>query len=419
MFSPTDLLLPYQKKMRQIANSNRLTFFLCSRQVGKSFLLAFLAVERAWTNPNSKIVILSSGERAALEVLDKVKKIAKIFRTAFCDTPANFNIDITSMEVRLSNNSKIITLPSGDPDKVRGFSPILTICDEFSTLERQEELYRGIFPSITSPFGGEKSLIVSGTPIGRSNLFWRLWEEKNDYAKYCLTIYDAKDQGLNVDIETLKRNVPDEESFRQEFLCEPLDSNVSLFSYDFLNQCTYSETMPNAIRRYFGIDIGRMHDKTAIAILAVCPDGSTYIDEIKVLSNMEFRQQFAEISSLIRALKPKMVSVDRTGIGMQIAEDLQTDFGMMIDELTFTNQSKVEIFNNLKKAFSEGTSKIPDEPDLIKEFNSIRRVVNANSITYQADRDNSGHADRATACALAYRAFLLDTQSVDFMPFTL
>lgn len=417
MYLPSDILLPYQKTMRNLANSNRLCFFLCSRQVGKSLTLAYIAVEKAWTNPNSKIVLISSGERAALEILDKVKRIAKIFQNCFADTEANFTAEVTSMEVRFSNGSRIITLPSGDPDRVRGYSPLLTVCDEFSTLEHQEEFYRAIFPSITSPFGPPKSLIISGTPIGRSNTFWRLWEEPNDYKKYQLTIYEAKEQGLSVDIDLLKKNMIDDESFAQEFLCQPLDSNVALFSYELLNSITYTE-LPNVIARYFGIDIGRTHDKTAIAILAETAMGC-FIEKVVTLSNLEFRQQFEEINTLIRTFKPRKVTIDRTGIGMQLAEDLTRQHGALIDGLAFTAQSKLEIFNNLKKAFSQSTCRIPYDADLIKDLNKIRRVVTANGISYQAESDDTGHADKATSIALAERAYLLSHAECDFMPFAL
>lgn len=417
MFVPSDILLPYQKQMRNLANKNRLCFFLCSRQVGKSLTLAYITVEKAWTNPNSKIVLISSGERAALEILDKVKRIAKIFQTAFSDTAANFIIETTSTEVRISNGSRIITLPSGDPDKVRGYSPLLTVCDEFSTLDHQEEFYRAVFPSITSPFGAPKSLIISGTPIGRSNTFWRLWEEPNDYKKFQLTIYEAKQQGLNVDIDLLKKNMIDEESFAQEFLCQPMDSNVSLFSYELLNSVTY-ETLPNVIARYFGIDIGRTHDKTAITILAETAMGC-FVEKVVTLSNLEFRQQFDEINTLIKTFKPRKVTIDRTGIGMQLAEDLERQHGALIDGLAFTAQSKLEIFNNLKKAFSQSTCKIPDDIDLKKDLNKIKRVVTQNGISYKADSDDTGHADKATSIALANRAYLLSHQECDFMPFSL
>ena len=171
MFNPTSLLLSYQKEMLDLIRKNKFTFLLCSRQVGKSFCISFAAVETAWTKPGSKVIILSSGERSAVELLDKCKRIAKVFQTAFSDTAANLTIDINATEIRFSNGSRIITLPSGDPDKIRGYSPVLTIADEFSTLQDQDGFYASIFPFITSPFGGEKKLVIVGTPLGRALTF--------------------------------------------------------------------------------------------------------------------------------------------------------------------------------------------------------------------------------------------------------
>ena len=133
---------------------------------------------------------------------------------------------------------------------------------------------------------------------------------------------------------------------------------------------------------------------------------------------MEFKQQFDQINTLIKTFKPRKVCVDRTGIGMQLAEDLQRVHGALIDGLAFTAQSKLEIFNNLKKAFSQSTCKIPEDVELIKDLNKIRRVVTQNGITYQADSDDSGHADKATSVALANRAYLLSHQECDFLPFS-
>lgn len=418
MFRPQDLLLPYQRTMLEMIRKNKLCFFLCSRQVGKSFLVGYAAVESCWTKPNSKVVILSSGERASLEVLDKVKRIAKIFKMCFANTVADLGIEINASEVRFSNGSKIITLPSGDPDRIRGFSPAITIADEFSTQQDQDRFYASVFPFVTSPFGGDKKLVIVGTPLGSTNMFWRLWTEKNDFAKFSLTIHQAKEQGLNVDLDLLKRNIPDEDMWRQEYECTPIDAITSLFTYELLNSVTYRE-MPQALVRYGGMDIGRRSDRTSIVILATTPDGRTFIEQRRTLQNMEFRQQFKEASNMIRALNIRKFCVDATGLGMQLAEDLQRDFGAIVEPITFTNANKVEMFNGLKKGFSDGTCLIPDDPDLKKEFQSIKRVITANSISYQADRDDSGHADNAVGAALAHYAYLLSSKECDFMPFAL
>lgn len=418
MFRPQDLLLPYQKTMLDMIRKNKLCFFLCSRQVGKSFLVGYAAVESCWTNPNSKVVILSSGERSSLEVLEKCKRIAKIFKVYFADTVADLTVEINASEVRFSNGSKIITLPSGDPDKIRGYSPAITIADEFSTQQDQDRFYASVFPFVTSPFGGDKKLVIVGTPLGSTNMFWRLWTEKNDFAKYSLTIHQAKEMGLNVDLDLLKRNIPDEDMWKQEYECTPIDAVTSLFTFELLNSVTYKE-QPKALVRYGGMDIGRHSDRTSIVILATTPDGRTFIEKRHTFQNMEFRQQFKEAANLIRALNIRKFCVDATGLGMQLAEDLQREFGAIVEPITFTNANKVEMFNGLKKAFSDGTCLIPDDPDLKKEFQSIKRVISANSISYQADRDDSGHADNATGAALAHHAYLLSNKECDFMPFAI
>ena len=339
--------------MLHMIRKNKFTFFLCSRQEGKSFLVGYAAVETCWTKPRSKVVILSSGERSSLEVLDKCKRIAKIFQVAFTGTIANLDIEITASEVRFSNGSKIITLPSGDPSRIRGYSPTLTIADEFSTQQDQSAFYASVYPFVTNPFGGDKKLVIVGTPLGTQNLFWRLWKEKNDFAKYSITIHQAKQMGLKVDLDLLKRNIPDEDMWKQEYECTPVDAITSLFTYELLNSCIYTNK-PKGIIRYAGMDIGRHSDRTSIVILATISDGKTFIEDIKTFQNMEFRQQFKEAASIIKALHIRKMCVDATGLGMQLAEDLQRDFGPIIHPVTFTNQNKVEMFNGLKKAFSSG-----------------------------------------------------------------
>ena len=386
MFSPVSLLLPYQKAMLDLIHKHRLCHFICARQIGKSFIIAYAAIEHCFTTPNAKVVILSSGERASLEVLDKCKKLLKVFKMALSGTPGDLPVEVNASEIRFGNGSKIITLPSGDPDKVRGFSPTLTICDEFSTLPNQDEFYASIFPFITSPFGGEKKLVICGTPLGTQNLFWRLWVEPNDFAKYSIDIYQARSMGLNVDIDLLKKNIPDEDTFNQEYLCRPMDSITNLFTYDLLNTVTYAIPPSQVIARYGGMDIGRTHDLTAIAILAVGIDGRVFLEEVKALHNTEFREQFKEACGIIR------------------------------EAVMFNNTNKTEMLNGLKKAFSDRTCLIPNDPDLLREFQSIKRVVTATGISYQADHNAAGHADRAISVALSHRAYLTDMRSMDFTP---
>lgn len=416
MWSPSSLLLPYQNKMRRLLHNNRLCHFLCSRQIGKSFLLAYLSVEQCFVKSNSLVVLLSSGERSAIELMQKVKKLSDIFCMAFRGTPAEAKYEASATEVRFSNGSRILCLPSNKPETVRGYSPNLVICDEFSTLERQEELYNAIFPSITSPFGGEKKFIISGTPLGKQNLFWKLWEEDNDYAKFKLTIYDARDNGLDVDIDFLRKNSIDEESFMEEYCCVPQESNTSLFPIDLLNRCVYHD-VPRTRRRYLGIDIGRVHDLTAIAtIVEDTGTGKLYEESVETMKNAEYSEQSRRIREIIKFVNPEKVCIDSTGIGNQLAEDLWKDYGQLVEPCQFTNQFKIDIFGNVKKHMGNGEFFFRDEDGIKEEFAAIKRVARENGITYQADRTSKGHVDKATSIALGVHAADLCRESASFMP---
>lgn len=394
-----DILLPYQRNWLMEAQNHKRTLTMWSRQTGKSAVTSFEAVYKAILE-RQMFLCISTGERASGEYLKKVINWAKYMEGMLRGTPLHFTYEATSTEVRFSNGSRIVCLPS-NPSTCRGYNASLII-DEFAAIENAEELYTALMPSITSPFNGDKTIRIMSTPIGKGNLFWKMWTQDNDFYKSKLTIYDAVKQGLKVDIEELRKSSVDEEMFAQEFLCDPLDSNSSLFSYDLLARCKW-QIIPDG-EYCLGIDIGRKNDLTAIAIL-IKSKGRHYIKEVLVLHNVEYDEQFGKISSIIDSLHPKKVSIDATGIGNNLAENLKKKYGGMIDPVMFTNQSKNELFNNAKQHFGSDTFFLPEEPTLIDEFHSIRRVVSpSGGISFSAPRENGSHADRATACVLALRA---------------
>lgn len=416
-FNPLSLLLPYQKRMFDAIVSHRLTFLMCARQVGKSFTIATSAVYTAWTKPKSLTIIVSSGERAAVELMQKVKKIADAWQVSFAGTPHNLRYFCNAEEVRFSNGSRIKILPSNNPAVTRGYSPNLLILDEMSVLEHQTELFSALLPSITSPFGGEKRMVIAGTPLGRMNEFWKIWESDNDFHKISINIYQAKADGLNVDIDFLRNNCLDEETFNEEYMCQPRDGDTQLFSIELINRCVYDFIPQGVGRRYMGIDIGRTHDLTCVSTLLELGD-RLYLESCDTFRNMEFSEQERNITELITLKQPSGVAIDSTGIGAQLGETLWKRYGALVEPFTFSNSSKLDIFNNVKKWMGQGKLWLPNDPSIKTELASIRRIARENSMVYQADRNAGGHADRATSLMLAGRAYSRCANDVGFFPMT-
>lgn len=414
-FNPLSVLLPYQRRMFDAIINNRLTFLLCARQVGKSFTIATSAVYTAWTKPGSLVIIVSSGERAAQELLAKVKKISDAWRIAFSETDHNLTYLSNAEEVRFSNGSRIKVLPSNNPAVTRGYSPNLLILDEMSVLEHQDELYSALLPSITSPFGGEKRMVIAGTPLGRMNEFWKIWEGDNDFHKISVNIYEAKADGLNVDIDFLRNNCPDEETFQEEYMCQPRDGDTQLFSVELINRCVYDFLPAGVGKRYMGIDIGRFHDLTCVSTILEISD-RLYVESTDTFRNMEFSEQERNIMELIDLKQPSGIAIDSTGIGAQLGETMWKRYGEIVEQFNFSNASKVDIFNNVKKWMGQGRFWIPNDANLKTELASIRRIARENTMVYQADRNAGGHADRATSVVLGGRAYSRCSNNVGFFP---
>lgn len=396
-----DILLPYQREWLKQASVHKRTLTMWSRQTGKSAVTSFEAVYRAVLDGQQTFLCISTGERASSEYLKKAVKWARYLEGMLRGTPFHFAFENTSTEIRFSNGSRIMCLPS-NPEACRGYNANVII-DEFAAIQNAEELYTALMPSITSPFNGDKTIRIMSTPIGKGNLFWKMWTGNNDFYKSKLTIYDAVNQGLKVDIGELKKSCVDEATFAQEFLCDPLDADSALFPYEVLRNATYSTPPSKSTRVWLGVDIGRTHDKTSVAVLTEF-NGVYYVNRVESLVNREFADQEKYISNLVVTLNPVRVFVDSSGIGAMLAENLHRRFPC-VREIKFTNDAKVEMFNLTRSKLGDGTLLIPTDDALINDLHKIRRTVTpSGNVTYTADRDGTGHADDATAIALAVYA---------------
>lgn len=392
----TDILLPWQLSyFHNFINHNRL-ISCCSRQIGKSFVASFCAVYDAVINGGTWTLV-STGQRAADELFKKCVKMAKFFQGMLRGTPFSFSFQNNASEIRFSNGGSIFSCPN-NPDGLRGKSSSLLL-DEMAFIDNADECWKACIPFLTSPFGATKKLQIFSTPAGQSGLFYKLWNE-SDYIKTKVTILDAVRDGLPVNLEELRKTVLDDDIFSQEYLCEFLDSNTALFSYELLRDSTYETCPKEGGKVFIGIDIGRTHDLTAIAIVRE-KDGIFYLDHVEVLRNKEFSEQERYIASLVAQYKPKSGSIDATGIGAQLAESLHKKFPQMM-EVKFTNDSKNEMFGMVKKNLGSATLKLPNDEKIIQDLHKIKRIVGpSGSLSYKASSDDTGHADQASAIALA------------------
>ena len=428
MISPLDILLPYQRAV--VDDAARFKIWLASRQIGKSMGLAAEATRDSAAKPGDMWVVLSAGERQALEFMEKAKQWAEAFSLSTADyheERAHSEALIKSAEIRWGNGSRMIALPA-NASTARGYSANL-ILDEFGFHENPDAIWRGIYPSISNPLKQQFKLRIASTANGKGNKFFDLWEKPNGYSKHKTTIYDAVAAGLadksgksrEAFIAELKAGLDDPEGWAQEFECEFLDGSNVLLPYEVIALAESAEASEFADPAIFartagkrlvcGVDFGRQNDPTVCWTLEQVGD-VLWTREVLCLRGVDTPDQVAILRSRVAAASRTVL--DYTGPGVGLGDFLAKEHGRWdpehhafgrVELATFTANFKREIFPRLRRAFEAPTKlRVPISRAVREDLHAMQQVVNNGQYNYWAPRTREGHSDRCTALALAVRA---------------
>jgi phage FluMu gp28-like protein len=401
--NPTNkILLPYQK--RWIEDRAQKKIWLASRQIGKSFTLSLEAVDEA-SRTKCVNLILSASLRQSKEVMQKVYAHLRVLKAL---SPAIDTNNETKEEVELPNGSRIISLPAS-PDTVRGFSGNVFL-DEFAFHGSPEDIWRAMYPTITRGY----KIRVSSTAQGK-NLFYRIWsEEGNGFSRHLTDIYMAKEQGLKVDIDELKKGCMDPDTWAQEFECQFLDEASAYITYDMITACENDAadmdlhlTERPMGEFYLGVDIGRKKDLTVFWLWEKLGD-VFWTRMVRVLLNTSFRVQQDFLFHLMDGgFGPhvRRACVDATGIGAQMAEEARDNFGSRVEPVVFTGAVKEDLAVTMRRKFEDRRVRIPADRDIREDIHAVKKISTpAGNIRFDAERTELGHADRFWAAALGLHA---------------
>ena len=214
---------PDAKQRAILDSSSRRLILLCSRQWGKSTVSAIMAVHRAYTQPESLVVVASPSERQSAEWLRKAEKFVRklgISAKGDGDNPQS---------VKLPNGSRIVGLP-GNEATVRGFSAVnLLIIDEAARVK--DELYWALRPMLATS-GGD--LWLMSTPFGQRGFFWEEW---SDGGAEWMRVEGPATECARIPEEYLdeERRKMTAACFEQEFLCRFTDTGEGMFPAELVD----------------------------------------------------------------------------------------------------------------------------------------------------------------------------------------
>ncbi len=145
----------------------------CTRQWGKSTVLAVKAVHRAWTVAGSLTLVASPSERQSGEFLRKAAEFLGRLGVKRRGDGDN------SSSLALPNGSRIVGLP-GIEGTVRGFSAVsLLLIDEASRVS--DATYKSLRPMLAV---GNGDLWLMSTPYGKRGFFYDAWAHGDGWERH-------------------------------------------------------------------------------------------------------------------------------------------------------------------------------------------------------------------------------------------
>ncbi len=136
----------------------------CSRQSGKSTVVAMLAMWTALYCPGSLTLIVSPAERQSKELF---RKALAVYRALGRPVPPQSE---SALQLELDSGSRIIALP-GKEGTIRGYSGVdLIAIDEAARVP--DETYQAVRPMIAVSGG---RIIALSTPFGTRGWWYQEW----------------------------------------------------------------------------------------------------------------------------------------------------------------------------------------------------------------------------------------------------
>ncbi|TAN71603.1 MAG: hypothetical protein EPN17_00935 [Methylobacter sp.] len=432
--NPKSLFLPAQE--RWIKDHSRLKLMEKSRQIGISWATAYAAVERtAMAGAKWDQWVSSRDDLQARLFIEDCKMWAKVLDLAARDLGEKVVDEknkLTAYVLEFSSGKRIHSM-SSNPDAQAGKRGG-RVLDEFALHPDPRKLWSIAYPGIT--WGGSMEII--STHRGSHNFFNHLIREVREHGNpknislHRITLQDALDGGFLYKLQKslpsdhevqamdeaayfdfIKSGCADEESFQQEYLCQPADDDSAFLEYDLISSCEYGADeswdvdLEQAKRRgaklFAGIDIGRKKDLTVMWVFELLGDVlyTRKVIELKAMTKPNQEKVLWPIMALM-----DRTCIDYTGLGIGWGDDAQAKFGQYrVECLTFTGRVKEELAYPVRGAMEDKKLRIPYKPEIRADLRAVTKVTTAAGNTrFTAERSENGHADRFWALALGVHA---------------
>lgn len=297
------------------------------------------------------------------------------------------------LTIYFKNKAQLHIKGGEDPDTWRGTNYFGGILDE--TDQQKNELYEEVLKPVLAANGGW--IWFLGTPKGKQQLYKRYSYALEHPEHWQAMILKASQSGI-IPAEALAQAKTEmtQGTYSQEFECEFLEGAGTIFRR--IRENVFGRLQePSAGRIYkMGVDLARHQDWTVVTVIDRHDHHLVYYDRF---NQIDWQLQKARIEAIARRYNNATITIDSTGVGDPISEDLRRA-GLIVQDFKFTNVSKKNLIESLAIMIEQNKISYPEIPELIKELEDFTyELLPSGMIRYTAP--DGMHDDIVCSLALA------------------
>jgi len=416
-------LYDYQKEMLYKIKNNDMVAFIAGRQVGKSFVMAIVALYLAFTEVCNVAVASRSLDQAQLLYL--IMKQFILPKRQLADSVSN----LSKEGITFKNGSTIKFFSGLTPEGILGMSKCHLIVDEFTFIGNR-------FFELANPVRavGSKKLICAGTAgyVDRSLWSWQLWFQNEDIEK--MTIPSSANPNITEEFLQSQRRIFDSDTYAALYECQWVDQADKWFSWKVVHAAT-EDYVANAVipekDAVYNIGIDPSYSGTGdYACISVVKRFEVVRDKVRVpayrlvyfyrFKPETMEELLAQINFVREAYGQQVNSVVVDGSDFRLVEALE-NMGLYVTPYNFASEGRNNLMKTLKATIEQGRLILPNDMDLIREFCSLKyRVTSFGRLQITSP----GHDDQVVAIGMSImpdeRSFIenLPSSAISFpLPF--
>jgi hypothetical protein len=322
------ILRPYQREFVRMARQSRRALWLGPRQVGKDFVLGYMA-QRLALETRADVLCANKDQRQStkfLRVVDHHLRSAQRAGLGIRD-PSSGNKLETRVMLDDGTTRTIHSLP-GNPDALQGFTGPVVLNELGASRHDPDEIMAQAESVISSR--PDFRLVAATNATRRGTWLHRFVEGSDDRAVrrrsrwtiYRTTIHDVYPDGLPPHIEEI-RDTMTRAAWGRWYLAEFTDAGDGTFN---LADRRDPVLTGSAGVRLMAVDIGATRHPSALVVVEQIGDGWRVIAE-DVWWGMPLGEQPSRIASVATQLGVRTVYADHGGVGKGVVQDLQALLG--------------------------------------------------------------------------------------------